>query len=100
MMFVTVLTTLITTRRHGLWNAVSDQRSLSGGGSDARHVRVSHCGPKSPEKEVEHAPVVTILGIETLRNVEPGHAPCTRGVLVEAQLRSARLWLARRTRGP
>jgi len=66
---------------------------IAGPSSDARHARVSDCGPKSPEKEVECAPVVRILGIETLPNVELarlGHAPCTRGDLVEAQLRSAR----------
>jgi hypothetical protein len=71
--------------------------AIVGPNTDARHARVSDCGPKSPEKEVEYAPVVTKLGVETLPNVELGHAPCTRGVLVEAQLRSARLW---RTRGP
>lgn len=71
---------------------------IAGPSSDARRARVSDCGPKSPEKEVECAAVVRILGVETLpTNVEPEHAPRTRAVLVEAQLRSAPLW---RTRGP
>ena len=71
---------------------------IAGPSSIARHARVSDCGPKSPEKEVECAAVVRILGVETLpTNVEPEHAPRTRAVLVEAQLRSAPLW---RTRGP
>ena len=44
---------------------------IAGPSSDARHARVSDCGPKSPEKfsGVECAPVVRTLG-ETLPNVE------------------------------
>lgn len=68
---------------------------IAGPSSDARHARVSDCGPKIPEKEVECAAVVRILGIETLpTNVEPEHAPRTRAVLVEAQPHSFDLHLS------
>lgn len=68
---------------------------IAGPSSDARHARVSDCGPKSPEKEVECAAVVRILGVETLpTNVEPEHAPRTRAVLVEAQPHSFDLHLS------
>lgn len=68
---------------------------------DARHTRVSGCGPKRPEKEVECAVVVRMLGVQTLPNVEGEHAPRTRArrraVSCGGHHTSARLW---RTRGP